>query len=82
MLENMREVHKVNCFRMELTFSDIQSTFLGGGIKKSAFCSRELIRSSLGRLSVFSRCFEARYKKGERDDNINKTHFFGLGVLW
>ena len=32
MLENMREVHKVNCFRMELTFSDIQSTFLGGGI--------------------------------------------------
>jgi hypothetical protein len=39
-------------------------------------------RSSLGCFSVFARCFEARYKKGERDDNINKTHFFGLGVLW
>ena len=39
------------------------------------------MRSSLGRLSVFARCFEARYKKGERDDNINKTHFFSLGVL-
>ena len=42
----------------------------------------ELCRRSLGRLSVFARCFEARYKKGERDDNINKTHCFSLGVLW
>ena len=57
---------------MELTFSDIQSTFLGGGIKKSAFCSRELIRSSLGRLSVFARWSKARYKKGKRNGNLNK----------
>ena len=66
MLENMREVHKVNCFRMELTFSDIQSTFLGGGIKKSAFCSRELIRSSLALLSVVSRCSLGVLRQGIR----------------
>ena len=39
------------------------------------------MRLSLGRLSVFARCFEARYKKGERDDNLNKGAFFYFGVL-
>ena len=37
-------------------------------------------------LSLFSRSSVAKIRqgirKGERDDNINKTHFFSLGVLW
>ena len=79
---------------VESTFLGKESTSLGLNLKKSAefiaaralrkslFVVCELCRRSLGRLSVFARCFEARYKKGERDDNINKTHFFSLGVLW
>ena len=50
-------------------------------LRNSTFCDKKLMRSSLGRLSVFARCFEARYKKGERDDNINKTHFFQFAIL-
>ena len=42
------------------------------------FCSRELIRSSLGRLSLVGRWNEARYKKGKRDGNLNKSTFLPI----
>ena len=34
----------------------------------------ELNRSSVGRLSVVGRCFEARDKRDKRDGNLNKMH--------
>ena len=45
-------------------------------------CHGELIRSSLGVLSVVGRWNEARYKRSKRDGNLNKstfanTHTFG-----
>ena len=46
----------------------------------------ELIRSSLGRLSEFSRWNKGRYKRGKRDGNLNKSTFFefrsSLVVPW
>ena len=39
----------------------------------------ELSRSSLGRRSVVARCFEARYKRGKRECNLNKLHFLMVG---
>ena len=38
-------------------------------------------RCSLGVLSVVARCFEARYKRGKREGNLNKKHIFYFGVL-
>ena len=38
-------------------------------------------RSSLGRLSEFSRQNKSRYKKGKRDANLNKKPFLIFGVL-
>ena len=77
------EVHNDKCFRIGGNFfRTLVNIFREVVLRKSLFVVCELCRRSLGRLSVFARCFEARYKKGERDDNINKTHFFGLGVLW
>ena len=40
------------------------------------------MRSSLGVLSVVGRCFKARYKRGKKDGNLNKSTFLSLGVLW
>ncbi len=37
----------------------------------------ELLRSSLGRRSVFSRWNKARYKRGKRVRNLKKEHFTG-----
>ena len=39
------------------------------------------MRSSFGVLSLVSRWNRARYKRGERNGNLNKTHFFRFGVL-
>ena len=45
-----------------------------------------MLRSSLGRLSEFSRWNKGRYKRGERDGNLNKSTFFefrsSLVVPW
>ena len=40
-----------------------------------------MLRSSLGVLSVVGRWNEARYKRGKRDGNLNKSTFLSLGVL-
>ena len=32
-----------------------------------------------GVLSVVARCFEARYKRGKRECNLNKQHFLMVG---
>ena len=37
------------------------------------------MRCSLGVLSVVARCFEARYKRGKRECNLNKQHFLMVG---
>ena len=39
----------------------------------------DFCRSSLGILSVVARCFEARYKRGKRECNLNKQHFLMVG---
>ena len=39
------------------------------------------MRSSLGRLSVVGRCFEARDKRDKRDGNLKKSTFLSFGVL-
>ena len=36
----------------------------------------ELSRSSLGHLSVVGRWNEARYKRGKKDGNLNKSNFY------
>ena len=38
-------------------------------------------RCSLGVLSVVARCFEARYKRGKREGNLNKQHFFNKSIF-
>ena len=38
---------------------------------------RELSRSSLGRLSEFSRWNKGRYKRSKRDSNLNKSDSVG-----
>ena len=38
-------------------------------------------RSSLGRLSEFSRWNKGRYKRSKRVGNLNKSTFLRLGVL-
>ena len=75
---------------IESTFSGIQSTFFRDLVNlfrkailiKRTFSREELMRSSLGRLSVIGRWNRARYKKGKRDGNLNKSTFLRLGVLW
>ena len=39
------------------------------------------MRSSLGVLSLVGRWKKARYKKGKRDANLNKKHFFQFAIL-
>ena len=48
----------------------------------SLFCHGELMRSSLGVLSVVARWNRARYKRCKRDGNLNKSTFLSFGVLW
>ena len=69
---------------IESTFSGIQSTFFRDLVNlfrkailiKRTFSHEELMRSSLGRLSVFARQNKARYKRRKRNGNLNKQHFF------
>ena len=64
--KNEREVHEVKYFRKGGNFfRTLVNLFRKAILIKRTFSHEELMRSSLGRLSVFSRCFEARYKKGE-----------------
>ena len=53
----------------------------GSVLRNVLFLSAELMRSSLGCLSVFDRWNKARYKRGERNGNLKKTHFLLCGVL-
>ena len=51
-------------------------------VKNRRIFVKKFCRSSLGRLSVFGRWNKARYKRGERNGNLNKQHFLCFGVLW
>ena len=79
---NANEVHKVNCFRKARDFfRNRGNLFRKVILRKVHFEILELMRYSLGRLSVVSRWREARYKRHKRDCNLNKTHFFRFRVL-
>ena len=57
---------------IEETFSEKESTFFRKVILTNrTFCHEELMRSSLGILSVVGRWNKARYKREERDGNLN-----------
>ena len=74
--KNANEVHKVKCFRNGVNL------FGKAILRKCTFKVEVFCRSSLGCLSVFSRWNKARYKRRKRNGNLNKTHFFSLGVLF
>ena len=85
-LKNANEKHNVNYL------SNIVNLFRKGGnffrnggnfFRKAILINNtlgngELMRSSLGPLSVVGRWNKARYKRGKRECNLNKKHFFRL----
>ena len=80
--KNANEMHDDNCFRKEGNFfRTLVNLFREAILRKCTFKVEVFCRSSLGRLSVFSRWNMARYKRRKRNGNLNKTHFFSLGVL-
>ena len=48
-------------------------------LTNSTLEGRELCRCSLGLLPLFSRRKRARYKRGKRDGNLNKSTFLVVG---
>ena len=81
--KNANEVHDDNCFRKEGNFfRSLVNLFGEVVLRKCTFKVEVFSRSSLGCLSVFSRQNKARYKRRKRNGNLNKTHFFSLGVLF
>ena len=67
-----REVHNVNFFRNGVNvFRTLVNLFRKAILIKRTFSHGELMRSSLGVLSVVGRWDEARYKRDKRDGNLN-----------
>ena len=65
------------CLRRKLKdggnfFRTLVNLFRKAILRKCTFCHEELMRSSLGVLSVVARWNKARYKKGKRYGNLNK----------
>ena len=64
------------------TFLGIKTTLFGRNLKKRTFFDFLVSGSSVALLSVVGRWNEARYKRGKRDGNLNKSTFLSFGVLW
>ena len=80
--KNANEVHDDNCFRKEGNFfRSLVNLFWEVVLRKCTFKVEVFCRSSLGRLSVFSRWNMAQYKRRKRNGNLKKTHFLTFGVL-
>ena len=77
-----REVHNVNFFRKGVNFfRNRVNLFRLSILRNRTFFHRELMRRSLALLSVIGRWNKARYKRGKKDGNLNKSTFFYFGVL-
>ena len=74
-----REVHNVNFFRKGVNyFRNRVNLFRKAILTNSTFCHEELVRSSLGVLSVIGRWNKARYKRGKKNGNLSYTE---IGLL-
>ena len=69
-------MHDDNCFRKEGNFfRSLVNLFWEVVLRKCTFKVEVFSRSSLGRLSVFSRWNMARYKRRKRNGNLNERTF-------